>query len=318
MKSISEAALKRAIVAVESERLKHPVDLRPDRAQQALIRDGRRTSDKMVSGFLRHAGMDLKSFQVVQEQRGAVMERIVARQKADAVRRAAGKKDTVHSSIVAQSKALHDLAAQGDFFPHPSFSLDKPFLIWTTPLFGPTETVAVPFGSTAKFKFKTSRGRGTQKIGFYFFWTNSSGSYAVINANTFLSATGHLKAHAPWTFGVNTSHIEASARLGLWFGWPNDVASTDYASESLGTARALGSTTTGGDTTGCSVSAGVSLSRTMFAVPPGQVVVFEVAVAIDFENDDGDIEADFESGNFKLACPVVVVSLLNSPSGLMA
>ena len=35
--------------------------------------------------------------------------------------------------------------------------------------------------------------------------------------------------------------------------------------------------------------------KTMFAVPPGNVVVFEVALAINYDNEDGNIEADFES-----------------------
>jgi hypothetical protein len=56
----------------------------------------------------------------------------------------------------------------------------------------------------------------------------------------------------------------------------------------------------------------------MFAVPPGDVVVFEVALLLEYENDSGDIEADFESGDFQISCPVVVLSLLNSPPGVMA
>ncbi len=318
MRKISDAALKRAIVAVEAERLKHPVDLRVDRAQQALLQSGRRASEKMMSAFLRQAGMDVKELEAAHAKRTEALERIVAQQKADAVRLASGRKDTIHSSIVAQSTALRQLSALGDFFPLPSFSLDKPFLIWTTPLSELSEATVASFGSRAKLRFKTSKRRGMQKVGFYFAWTNTSSSYAVINATTFLSASGHLKAHAPWTFGVNTSEVEASALFGLWLGWPNNVTSTAYATESLGSARALGSTTTGGDTTGSSISAGVSLGKSMFAVPPGQVVVFEVALAIDYDNDDGDIDADFETGNFRIACPVVVVSLLNAQAGLMA
>jgi hypothetical protein len=30
-------------------------------------------------------------------------------------------------------------------------------------------------------------------------------------------------------------------------------------------------------------------------------------------NDNGDIEADFESGDFQISCPGVVFSLLNTP-----
>jgi len=74
----------------------------------------------------------------------------------------------------------------------------------------------------------------------------------------------------------------------------------------------------GPDTEASSVSSGVSLSTTLFAVPPHDVVVFEVAVALDCYNDSGNIDADFASGDFQIACPVVVFSLLNSPPGARA
>ena len=181
-------------MAVETERARQPGVFQPDRSQQSILQKNRKASDKAVSVFLSHAGLDLMAF------------------------------GTLHSSIVAQSKALKRLASLGDFFPYPSFSLGTPFLIWTTPLGPISDSAAVPFGSTFS----------------------------------------------------------------------------------------------GGSTRGAPISAGVSLTKTQFAVPPGKVVVFEVALAIDYENDDGNIEADFESGAFKIACPVVVFSLLNMPPGAMA
>lgn len=318
MMQISKAALKKAIVAVESERARQPVAFQPDRTQLSVLQKSRKASDKAVSGFLSQAGLNLKAFQTLQGERSAVLDQFVAQQKADALRRAAKQKGTLHSSIVAQSKALKGLASLGDFFPYPSFNLDTPFLIWTTPLGPISDSAAVPFGSFAKFKVKASRYQGTQKIGFYFYWANPFSNYAVINATTFMSATGHLKAHAPWTVGVNTSRVAARAQFGLWYGFPGDVASTDYESAFLGDIGAFGSTFTGGSTRGVSISAGVSLNKTMFPVPPGKVVVFEVALFVDYENDDGNIEADFETGAFKITCPVVVFSLLNMPPGAMA
>lgn len=317
MKKISEAALKKAILAVEAERSKNPSAFRPDRAQRAALQKGRRASDAMVSAFLRKAGLDLKELQALQDKRGAELARMVARHKASAVRQAGKQKRALQSSVTAQAKALRDLASRGDFFPHPSFTLDTPFLIWSIPLQEISDSAAVPFGSWAKFKLATSQSRGPQKFGFYFYWVNAYSDYAVINAATFLSATGHLKSHAPWTLGVNTSWIYAYAFFNLWFGWPSDVTSVQHAGAYLGSTGAYGSTFTGGETNGTSISSGVSLNTTMFAVPPGNVVVFEVALLLDYENDSGDIEADFESGAFQVACPVVVISLLNTPPGVM-
>ncbi|HYT89893.1 MAG TPA: hypothetical protein VEL76_14400 [Gemmataceae bacterium] len=305
MKRISKAELKKAILAVEAERAKHPVAFRPDPAQHPRLEKSRRASEEMVSGFLREAGLDMEKFQALQERHSVQLERMVAKHKTDALRRAARQKDTLHSSVLGQSEAFQSL---DDFF-----SLDTPFLIWTTPLL-PTDSAAVPLGSWAKFRVTTSEYQGTPKVGFYFYWPSPFSDYAVINAATFMSATGHLKSHAPWGIWPNTSWVTATAQFGLWFGFPRDVASTSYASEFLGgTGEYGGGIFIPGDTSALSISAGVGLSKTMFAVPPGSVVVFEVALQIEYENNDGDIDADFESGDFRITCPVVVFSLLNSP-----
>ncbi len=314
MKKISTAELKKAILAVEAERLKHPAAFRPDRAQRAALQKSRRASEKMVSGFLKEAGLDLKKFQAMQEKRSAELERMVARHKAETLRLASQRRDTLYSSITAQSKALQDLASQSGFFQYPTFTLDTPFLIWSIPLAKISGSAAVPFGSWAKFKFSTSQS-GTQRVGFYFYWPNPFNDSAVISAATFMSASGHLKSHAPWGLGTNVSSVRATALFNLWFGWPTAVTSSHYASAFLGGCGALATTLIGPDTEATSVSSGVSLNTTMFAVPPGNVVVFEVALALDYENDSGDVEADFKSGHFRIACPVVVFSLLNSPPG---
>ena len=50
----------------------------------------------------------------------------------------------------------------------------------------------------------------------------------------------------------------ASAQFGLWFGFPGDVASTDYENALLDAIGAFGSTFTGGRTRCVSISAGGS------------------------------------------------------------
>ena len=309
---MSTAELKKRIVAAEAERSKHPVAFRPDRLQQAKLEKGRRASEEMMSGLLREAGLDTKKFAALQQQRTIELERMVDKHKAEALRRASRRRGTLHPSISAQTAALQALAGS-EFFPNPTYSFPTPFLVWTTPLQNISDSAIVPFGSWAKFRFGTSQRRGVQKVSFYFQGTNPLNDYVLINASTFLSATGHLKAHAPWTFGANASSVQATALLNLWVGLPSAVTSSQHGSEVLGRARALSFITSGGDTTGTSISSGVSLHATHFAVPPGALLVMEVALAIEYDNDDGNIDADFESGDFKIACPVVVVSLLNRP-----
>jgi hypothetical protein len=313
MKTVSKADLRKAIVAAEASQGKHPIAARPSAAQQTRLQKTRRASEELASKLLQDAGFDLTKLGAQHDRREAELERMVARHKADAARLASRARRAPRTSIARRSDVLGELASRGDFFPHPTFTLDTPFLIWSTPLLE-LDSAAVPFGSWAKFRVATSDS-GSQKVSFYFYWPNPYTDYAVIDAATFMSANGHLRAHAPWTIGVNTSQLDAWAIFGLEFGVPRDVWSPAYQTQYLGSTGAFGSTFTGGDVEGATVAAGLGLTQTMFAVPPGNVVVFEVALVIDYDNDSGNVEADFEHGDFQVTCPVVVFSLLNSPPG---
>src|SRR6516225_9554265 len=132
MKTISEAALKKAVRGVLAERSKHPLAFRPDRQQRATLQKRRREAEKMLAAFFDQAGFDIAKFRALQERRGTKLERMVAKHKADALRLASRQKNTLRSSIVAQGKALAELASRNDFFPHPWFSLDTPFFIGGT------------------------------------------------------------------------------------------------------------------------------------------------------------------------------------------
>jgi hypothetical protein len=315
MKKISPAQLKKSILAVEANRAKYPQRFGPDRGQRARLQKSRQASDKMLAGFLKQSGLDLKNLQANEEKRGAELKRMVAKHKADALKVASRRKGTLYSSVTAQNKASAKLASLTDFFPHPTFTLDTPFLIWSIPLIDIADSAALPFGSWAKVDLKTSQSV-TQKVGFYFYWRNPYSDYALINAATSFSATGHLTAHAPWSLGGNSCFVEAQALMNLWSGWPTAVTSSTYASAYLGSIVAV----TGffsADTEGTSISSGVSLSTTLFIVAPGDTVVFEVALSLECDNDGCSIDADFASGNFQISCPVVVFSLVNSPAGSM-
>lgn len=309
MRKNSVSEIKKSILLAEERNAKN--DILPQRDGAKLTKIRQRT-EQMGTEWMRTSGLNLAKLQAEHKKRETELERLVAKHKTDALRLAGRQKNKLAAEIAGQSKALHALASKADFFPHPSFSLATPFLIWATPSLQLDSTIA-PFDSRAKFKLKTSASQGRQKVSFYFYWPNPFSDFAVINATTFMSASGHLKSHASWGATVNTAEVSAFARFGIWFGVQNDLNATDYVSHFLGRSGALSTWMTGGDTNGRSVSSGSSLSRSMFAVPPGNVAVFDVCLLLDYAIDGGDIEADFQSGDFKIACPVVVFSLLNSP-----
>jgi len=310
MKTISKAEMKKAILALAADRLKHPVLLRPDFAKDPKLRSIRRAWEKMARGLLKGAGLDLKQLETLQRQRSVELERIVKKHKADALQRASRQRDALHSSIQAQSNALQSLAARDGFLPNPFFVLDTPFLILSTP---GSDSAAVPWESWAKSDFKTSASQGTKYVSFFFFWENPNplSDYSGIHALTFMSATGYLKAHSPWDWGFqNESWVKASAQfsyvINLGGGLPPE-------SVFVGEAIAISNLWSGGDDAQ-SISAERTLNLTRVAVPSIHSIVFEVDLVVSYRNDSGNIEADFKSGNFQITCPYVAFSLSNAPT----
>jgi hypothetical protein len=240
--------------------------------------------------------------ETLQRQRSVELERVVKQHKADALRRASRQKDALDSSIRAQRKALQSLAA-GDGLPFSPFVvLDTPYLIVSTP--PGSNSAAVPWGSWAKFDFKTSAS-GSELVNFFFVWENPNpvGDYTVLNAMTYMTATGYLKAHSPWH---NGHEHESSVETYAQFSYGIDLFGGGSSSGEvfLGEATAT-SNLVFGDDDAQSISAAQQPILTGITVPSTSSVVFWVSLWVYYRNDRGDIEADFKSGNFRIFCPFV-------------
>jgi hypothetical protein len=202
VKRITKAELKKTLTKAAAQRANQLSGLRTNDAQRAQLQRSRLASEKLLSEFLTGTGLDLKKLQTAQGQQSALQERLVERQKNAALRSATRNKGRLQASIQKQRNAWLALGSQGDIFTNPTFTLDMPFLIWSTPFFLLSDSAAVPFGSWAKFNFETSQPSGEERVSFYFLWESPFTDYAVINATTSFSATGYLQAHAPWAFGT--------------------------------------------------------------------------------------------------------------------
>jgi hypothetical protein len=309
---ISTDKLRKAIIAAEASRTQQMDLLRPTSELDSKLRGIRRAHAKEVSDLLVKTGLDTQKLQTLQRQLTQEQERLLTRRKAAALKLAAAKGNAFQSTFVEQSSKFRDLAALDEFSPNPSFTIDKPFLIWTSPLMDLVDSGISAFSSFAKFQIESSAERDARKVGFYFLWVNPFDDFAVIHATTFLSATGFVSAHAPWAFWSD-SRIDVEARLAMWAGTAPELSSTDYTSEFLGRAGAIGTWSTGSGTDSMFVVGRSNMSKTAFVVAPRQLAIIEVALAVESENDDGNVVADFATGNFGLVCPLVVVSLVNSP-----
>ena len=308
MRKFSEAALKRAILAHETERLKLGSALGASRSDLGALRKNRQAAEKILSQFLRKSGIDLKGLEELNKKRSAETKRLVERNKTDAIKLASQRKGASYSELAARMGVMR--------WEPQDFTLKTPFIVWSIPRIPGVEPALTPQGASAKFKFTTSEFGGWQKVGFYYLWPNPYSDYAVIDVVTTLSATGYIQAHAPWgSFSENNSMLTATSLLNLWIGWPNSdfVTSSSFYQQGLGNVWAYASLLDGWfhDTDGRSIASETFPWAGPFAVPPGGLVVFEVAMELDYSNADGDVEADFESGDFNIACPGVSFSVLN-------
>jgi len=57
------------------------------------------------------------------------------------------------------------------------------------------------------------------------------------------------------------------------------------------------------------------LSCNSIEVQGDQLIVFDVALSVDYSIDDGNVGIDFASGSQGIVCPGVTVELLSPPAG---
>jgi len=267
----------------------------------------------LVTRYLADSGLPLKKLDTLQKRLAAELQRAAAREKAAAVRLASAQKRALGLRIAQRATAVSALATGPALSMGPFVVLDTPFLIWSHPLLDFSDSTRASFGSSVKFNFSNSGGNGTQSISFYYYWQSPFADTVVINAQTFLSAVGHLQANASWSLTPQGAQVGAVALFDMWTGSP--PTGTTPPQTDLGTVRALG-TWLGGDSNGLPIDAEVTLTNTMFAVPPRAGVIFEVALAIWYSNDDDgcDVDADLASGDFRFASPFVAFSISNPPN----
>jgi len=319
MVKFSTAALKRAVVADAKRKAAFPTLFRPESARYPKLQRTEREGQALLTDFYRQAGLNTRNFNRLRKEHSAELSRILEAEKAAAIKRAARVKGTVHSSIIGQAQALQQMTTGNEFFPYPSYNLDKPILIWARPHPNViSDSHIESYNNWAKFRFTSGADSGYETLSFYYLWSNPSPYYAVINATTFVSATGHLKAVATGGLsGIDPtsrySGIAVTAGLGLWQWWVTPPSHAPYTTQLFAEFEVSASFWDKSAT--ADVSDGAQLTQSMFLVPPNATVIVEALVSVSYWQGHGHMEADFESGDFRVACPVVLISVLTPPSG---
>jgi hypothetical protein len=176
--------------------------------------------------------------------------------------------------------------------------------------------------SWAKFKLDSEKDFHNipERLSFYFLWENPSDRQAVINVDTNLMLNGFCSATADYgyyPFNWNNTMLLISAELSLWDHW-NQPDIHPYIVEH----QVLFLDAEGGfletDYDARYVIGNYNLHYNLFVVPPRAVAIFVVSLSINpsissnlvIDQGDGNIHVDFESGDFEVMCPGVLIAIM--------
>ena len=281
-----------------------------------IIQANQRAAERLLASLVEKSGFDSGKFEEIQAQNRTEVLRILEAQRAEAAKDATEAIASFRSAVSSRRKIIEGLAASTG----TQVVLDSPFLIWpqppTTDLFFDDYRIE-PWNSWAKFKIDSTNS-ATDTVNFYFLWQNSSDQYVVINVDSWLMLAGACRVDIPghWYEYEYSSINNIYAQLSLleWWNQPptTPAAQADQIQEVLSFPLFIEKGVLGSFLS--PQSEGVFRTRDLRynveLVPPQGVVVIEVGASIRFQNDNGGVEADFDSGSFQVMCPFVQIQIM--------
>ena len=284
--------------------------LRPERINNPGL-------EKVFAAFTRDA-IDPDKLETIRSKSTANLARFLKGAKSQATRSSGKTKKSQRANLAGRARDVAQFQRlTGPPLAPALVTLDKPFLIWATPHSNIIyDSNAAASNSWAKILLHRSSG-GHDRLSFYFLWDNPSQYYAAINASTSLALNGHCSAYANgnitylWHVGGNTSSIYVTASLFPWQWWNQPPTFAQHDSKDVAWVSANAGFLD--DTEAQNLSGIYDLNANGLILPPGGVMVFEVALDVFYLIDDGSIDVDFNDGSFEILCPLIVISLLTSP-----
>jgi hypothetical protein len=293
-----------------------------DVSERSEIRANRRATENLLASSIAKAGFEVDKFDELLAQNRSALRRVAERRKAEAVERSSSAKDTLRHGVESRRKVMEHLAEltppESPTVAAPKFYelLDRPFTILPTGgVYLHAEQVESA-NSWAKFTVDSDSVAGSEYLSFYFLWVNPSDTHAVIDVDAYLVLNGFCQVESDGGFipGVRRSSMDLYAVLHLleWWNQPptSPLGQVDQEQQAL-----ILSTDTSGwlddDATDSEeVFRGYDLRYNLFLVPPHGAVVFEVALNVAFTSNEGSIHVDFQSGDFEVLCPGILIGVL--------
>jgi hypothetical protein len=240
--------------------------------------------------------------------------------KADAVAQSGVRADSLGRMVDAQRAALGGVVGIGP--PTTQYlALDSPVEIWATDGMNLESTTIEPYKSRAQLRLDTSLYESLngayliewnyELVHFYYLWGNTQeNASAVVTVNGILSLNGFCSAHSRggWFFGGKAEQT-LDPTLDLVQTWTQPISSAPPQSGESQNALDLLADSTGfhtdDQTTYDVVFRGFVLGYQQEIVPPGQYLIIDVALRLGSWVENGEVSADFATGEFYVMSPLV-------------
>ncbi|MFZ0455900.1 MAG: hypothetical protein WAM24_19285 [Ignavibacteriaceae bacterium] len=329
MKKVQESQVKSALIAAKQilEERDNLFDF-PGNQTGSLkslnILSNKKNSEQILTSFLTKTGFEFEKFDTIREQNQTRLKQETIKAKADAVKNSTFIQDANIQNIANWKNSLENILT--DIGPaNPNFNVaavNTPFLVWPSHGLILDDPHIEPWKNSAKFRINsTSASNGSETLTFYFLWENPSSKYAVTNIGSSLILNGYCEISADGgTAGIvpgGNSSLNLDARLTI-YDWTAQPPVPPFP-QNTQTNHILTLSADGGgwfESVGAieytTAKGNFDLGYNLFLLPPHGVGVFEVVLSFSYQNKNAQIdEIDFESGDFQVLCPAVLVTVLS-------
>lgn len=314
----------------------------------------RRAVGQVLEPFVRKAGLDVDGLNKVLAHNQDDLRRTFQKQKVEAAKHSALRRNAFHHAIELGHKALEHLGNQPPAIGSglsSLISLTTPFLIWEWPHPNPDQlkdSHIESLKSWAKilvdvpaYAFDDDQGSDSKEFSFYFLWENNGDGLAVAKVFSVLSLTGSCEAWAnAGVFSGDTMGLSIQASLYPITYWlplspggtlnnlrvlGDPLQSQTVLDLSVTGGHLFGSAADSGPQVFSATSVGLSFGSGAFggiAIPGRATALFEVSLKISWSWDGNtlpdEIVADFADDTLqhRVECPIVVLQLLTAPPAM--
>jgi hypothetical protein len=239
--------------------------------------------------------------------------------------------------IDGRRKALEQLATIAQPYKPTFIVLNTPFLIWANRFLGQSneplgtdiliDSHIEPLNNWAKILLNYATGDvifATDRLNFYFLWSNETGTDALVNVVSYLTLNGSCRVHANSSFwhGLatpNFSQVSIDAELSVFEWWNNPPTEPLSEASQLQNVSSLLKAEGGeftGDGKSTLVSANAQLTYNIFRIPRNDVAVFEVGLSLNWGISDGNVNVDFSFEDNLVLCPYLQLEVLTVPKNV--